>query len=162
MNLLQAIQVIKQSGIITDYSMPPNKVFRRLATVRQIKAETVYRMFPSSFGIRYTYTPDAPTFDSNSDTQELPSLQVIAPTLPHAVATTSKPVIGTKCGIRLTPRTFWRNETKVTREQWSHPIHEIVGHRNGFVLLKTEFGVIGRRPSDVNLIANDNAMQKAS
>lgn len=77
-------------------------------------------------------------------------------TLPQAVPLAivpkqaAQPVTAILCAVRLAPRTYYYSDGRQeTREQFSHKVHEFVGYSGDYVLLKTAYGVIGRRVNDV-------------
>lgn len=56
----------------------------------------------------------------------------------------------TSAHIRLHPRTIYhKNGTKEIREQYSSKAYPVIGHRNGFELLDTGHGIIGRKAENI-------------
>lgn len=51
--------------------------------------------------------------------------------------------------LRLADKVRYKDGKRIVTQQWSNKAYPVIGHRNGFELLDTGYGVIGRKPENI-------------
>lgn len=128
------IRLLKSGAVINDYNYNP--MLERLALMRHVKCFTVLPNIGKVYR-EYSYEPPIVTVQETLTVADVPPS-------PFAVLPDT-PVFAR---IRLADKVRYKDGKRVVSEQWSGKAYPVIGHRNGFELLDTGYGVIGRKISD--------------
>lgn len=123
------IRALKSGVIINDYNHNPK--LARLQSVRHIECYPVRVAF-GVMALEYRYQSPVVTVT------DAPPLAVV-----------EKPLLAR---VRLPDKIRYKDGKRIVTEQWSGRAYPVTGVQQGFVLMDTGHGIIGRRPENVRYV----------